>query len=181
MSTRCLLRFTKEGTNRVAQVYRHSDGYPGSVIPTLNHLQRLLQATGAQRDPTYAAADFLFVDKLRSLERTFQTKNNLYEDYPKTVPDVLTVEAWKNCSSTPLYFLGHGVEDPRAGIHGDEEYLYQVELPEGYRGDWRVKIAGREQFPRWGEEEDRRHAFEMAEWRYDGAMEEALSEVQRDE
>lgn len=29
----------------------------------------------------------------------------------------------------PLFLLGHGVENPANGIHGDEEYLYIVELP----------------------------------------------------
>ena len=29
----------------------------------------------------------------------------------------------------PLFLLGHGVEDPADGIHGDEEYLYVMELP----------------------------------------------------
>jgi hypothetical protein len=32
--------------------------------------------------------------------------------------------------SQPLFLLGHGVEDPRAGIHGDKEYLYVVAIPE---------------------------------------------------
>lgn len=176
MSTRCQLRFIDSCTDCVAQVYRHSDGYPESVLPTLQHLQRLLRATQAQRDATYAAAQFLFYDKLWTLERTLQSDDSLYEGYPDTVADVLTVESWRDCNKTPSYLLGHGVEDPSCGIHGDEEFLYVVELPEKRHGDWRLKVAGRKYFPRW-DSEDTDHAFEVAEWGYDGPLDGALTEV----
>ena len=37
--------------------------------------------------------------------------------------------AYRNTSINPLFLLGHGVEDPADGVHGDKEYLYVVEIP----------------------------------------------------
>ena len=62
MSTRSQLRFVQrveqsdksDGTvDRVAQVYRHSDGYPRSVLRDLTQLKELLDATRAERGPAY--------------------------------------------------------------------------------------------------------------------------------
>ena len=51
----------------------------------------------------------------------------------------------------PLFLLGHGVENPADGIHGDEEYLYVVELPTTNPFDepaeWTVKVSGHSAFP----------------------------------
>lgn len=180
MSTRCQLRFTAPDSDRVAQIYRHSDGYPESVVSNLQHLRGLLQATQTQRDPSYAAAQFLFVDKLWSLERTFRCQDGLYEDFPATVGEVLSVESWRDVQKTPLYFLGHGVEDPRQGIHGDEEFLYVVELPDARSEDWHLKVAGQKHFPRWDSAETT-EAFEQAEWVYEGTLGEALTKVGEEE
>jgi len=71
MSTRSQLRFmqrveqtseTKGDADRVAQVYRHSDGYPASVLQDLVWLKELLDATLADRGPGYTAAAFVFLD-----------------------------------------------------------------------------------------------------------------------
>jgi len=73
MSTRSQLRFVQRGdqddepndSDRVAQVYRRSDGYPTSVLQDLIRLKELLDATHAEREPAYTAAAFVFLDKLR--------------------------------------------------------------------------------------------------------------------
>lgn len=179
MSTRCQLRFTDENTDRVAQIYRHSDGYPEGILPLLEHVQELLHATGTQRDASYAAAQFIFIDKLWHIERTFCCEDGLYNDLPDTVEGVLNPESWEGLSQTPSYLLGHGVEDPSCGIHGDEEYLYVVELPSTNRLedsiDWQVKISEHRGFPRWDEPTE--DAFEVADWRYEGLLGEAITKI----
>jgi hypothetical protein len=180
MSTRCQLRFTDERTDRVAQIYRHSDGYPESVVPLLKHLQELLHATGTQRDGSYAATQFVLIDKLRYIDRTFRCQDGLYSDLPDTIEGVLDPESWEDLNRTPSYLLGHGAEDPSCGIHGDEEYVYTVELPNrrpfDEPSDWKIKISKHCSFPRWdGPTED---AFEMADWQYEGPLADAIAELE---
>jgi hypothetical protein len=77
MSTRSQLRFVQrveqtseiaDSADRVAQVYRHSDGYPGSVLRDLTQLKALIDATRAESGPGYAAATFVFLDKLSTVD-----------------------------------------------------------------------------------------------------------------
>jgi hypothetical protein len=176
MSTRSQLRFTGKRTDRVAQVYRHSDGYPESVVPLLEHLQELLRATGTQRDASYAAAQAILVDSLCYIERTFSCQDGVYSDLPDSIAEVLDPESWEDLRATPSYLLGHGVEDPSCGIHGDEEYLYVVGLqsagPLEDPDDWEIKISEHRGFPRWdGPTED---AFEVADWQFEGTLAKAV-------
>jgi hypothetical protein len=183
MSTRSQLRFTDEGTDRVAQVYRHSDGYPESVVPLLKHLQELLHATGTQEEANYVAAQFIIVDRLRYIQRTFRWKKGLYNDLPDTVEEILSPETWEELDRTPSYLLGHAAEDPSCGIHGDEEYIYVVELPDrrpfDEPSDWQIKISEHCGFPRWdGPTED---AFEVADWQFEGTLSEAIEKWGKDQ
>jgi hypothetical protein len=184
MSTRCHLRFTDRRTDRVAQVYRHSDGYPESVLTLLEHLQELLHATGTQRDASYAAAQFILVDSLWYMERTFRCQDGVYSDLPNSVAEVLEPESWQEMNMTPSYFLGHGVEDPSCGIHGDEEYLYVIELPTRGPFDepagWTVKVSEHCGFPRW-DEDGAEQAFEIAEWQFEGTLEKAIERLGNDD
>lgn len=184
MSTRCQLQFSENGSDRVAQVYRHSDGYPESVLSLLEHLQELLHATGTQRDASYAAAQFIFMDKLWYLERTFRCRDGVYSDLPDTVAGVLEPEDWQEKQVTPSYLLGHGVEDPSRGIHGDEEYLYVVELPARSPFDepseWNLKVSEHCGFPRW-DEDGAEQAFEVADWQFEGTLEQAIAKVGMDD
>ncbi|UHQ98124.1 hypothetical protein HYG81_21330 (plasmid) [Natrinema zhouii] len=177
MSCRCQLRFTEEESEYASQVFRHSYGNPENVLSNLDHLKRLLQVTMAKRTAAYTAAQFVFVDKLWSLEQSFRDKSGSYNESPKSVAEVLKVDSWKECSPTPSYLLGHGVEDPASGIHGDEDFLYVVEVSDTKYLDWRVKIAGRDDFPRDSREETER-AFELADWRFEGTLEEGLAKVE---
>ena len=135
MSTRGQLRFVHQvdqagepsDADRVAQVYRHSDGYPASVLRDLAQLKELLDATRAERGLGYTAATFVFLDKLSTV--------GLYLDGdPDRIIDAaqsanLLAPANMEHLDQPLFLLGHGVENPADGIHGDEEHLYVVELP----------------------------------------------------
>lgn len=76
----------------------------------------------------------------------------------------------------PLFLLGQGVENPADGIHGDEEYLYVVELPTRNPfeepSEWTVKVSGHSAFPRWDDPTD--EAFERASWQFEGLLSEAV-------
>jgi len=185
MSTRSQLRFVERvdqdgepnADGRVARVYRHSDGYPTSVLRDLAQLKDLLDATRAERDPAYTAATFVFLDKLSTI--------NLYldGDPERTIDaaqpaDLLDPTNMEHLDQ-PLFLLGHGIEDPADGIHGDEEYLYVVELPTANPfeepSEWTVKVSGHSAFPRWDGPTD--EAFERTSRRFHGPLDDALTEL----
>lgn len=181
MSTRCQLRFVRaleqgraaDPTEPVAQVYTHSDGYPCGVLNRLHELKQLLEATTSVRGPSYAAAQYVFLDKLASMR--------LYLD-PDRQPD-RRIEAHSPADvcqpnriqhlSQPLFLLGHGIEDPRAGIHGDEEYLYIVGIPPYKIGHiepptWEIAVSKQYGFPRWDVQTG--GAFGEADWQFEGTL-----------
>lgn len=68
MATRALLRFVgtrADATPERAQVYRHADGDPANLVPTLARVEETLDATGTRRGAGYAAAQFVYLDKRR--------------------------------------------------------------------------------------------------------------------
>jgi hypothetical protein len=181
MSTRCQIQFVsnyfQDGEvvkTEKAQVYRHSDGYPESIVPDLDDMYGLLDDTMSGRGASYSAAVFIFLDKLGTFRRLyFET-----EDEDRRL-DSLDPEDWD--LDQLLFLLGHGVEDPAAGIHGDEEFLYRV--VEDVRGsdngrERRIMISN--DFPTW-DDEDTDVAFEKANWRFEGTFEEAFDELFGDE
>jgi len=186
MSTRSQLRFVQRveqpgesdsDAERVAQVYRHSDGYPESVLRDLAQLKDLLDATLAERGPAYTAATFVFLDKLSTIDLYLDgdPERTIDAAQPADLLDPTNMEHLDQ----PLFLLGHGIEDPTDGIHGDEEYLYVVELPTANPFDepaeWIVKVSGHSAFPRWdGPTEE---AFERASWQFHGPLEHALEEL----
>ncbi|QGX93415.1 hypothetical protein EI982_00810 (plasmid) [Haloplanus rallus] len=185
MSTRSQLRFVQRSESpdeqsepdRVAQIYRHSDGYPDSVLRDLVQLKQLLDETRTERGPAYAAAQFMFVDTLSTMALYVDEgrDRSIHADKPSDLLEPANMEHLDQ----PLFLLGHGVENPADGIHGDEEYLYVVELPARSPFDepaeWTVKVSGHSAFPRWdGPTEE---AFERANWQFNGLLEHALEEL----
>lgn len=185
MSTRSHLRFVRrpdadDTTDRVAQVYRHSDGYPESVLRDLARLRDLLQATRTERGPAYTAAAFVFLDKLTTLDLYLDGDPDRTVDAAE--PGDVVDPATMTHLDQPLFLLGHGVEDPRDGIHGDEAYLYVVEVPARSTVDepaeWTVNVSEYGGFPRWDGPTD--EAFERATWQFEGPLDTALAELVAD-
>jgi hypothetical protein len=193
MSTRSQLRFVQrieyetedgetESTRRIAQVYRHSDGYPESVLPSLAQLKALQDETGTERDPAYVAANYIFLNKLQGMGLYVGREGGFGGSL--SGDDVMAALEENDVSGIaaleqPHFLLGYGVEDPESGIHGDEEYLYVVELPTRVTIDspngWTVKVSAHNGFPRWdGPTEE---AFERASWQYEGPLSRALDEL----
>ncbi len=185
MSTRSQLRFIQRSEtageqsepDRIAQIYRHSDGYPDSVLRDLDQLKQLLDETRTERGPAYAAAQFLFLDTLSTMTLYVDEGRDrrIHADQPSDLLDLDNMEHLDQ----PMFLLGHGVENPADGIHGDEEYLYVVELPTRNPfeepSEWTVKVSGHSAFPRWdGPTEE---AFERASWQFHGPLEQALEEI----
>jgi len=79
-----------------------------------------------------------------------------------------------------LVFVSHArLQDPADVIHGDEEYLYVVELPTRNPfeepSEWIVKVSGHSAFPRWdGPTEE---AFDQASWQFEGPLSAAVDEL----
>ena len=179
MSTRSQLRFVRLSQTDAtgdAQVYKHSDGYPSAVIHLLMELADLLHATKTLRGPNYAAAQFLFVDTCSVMPLYLPTDDGPKE--PRTMDarsarDAVDPSRMRDLDQ-PLFLLGHAVEDPATGIHGDEEFLYEVEVPEGPSADpdeWTIRVSAHCGFPRWGGPTGA--AFERATWQFEGSLPEA--------
>lgn len=112
MSTRATVHFTfgqQAGAHSEAIIYRHSDGYPESMLPDLEGFFAAVQAQTADTrftDPSYLAAKYV-VWLAAQFARKLVAVGDTYE-YVQT---------------EPLDFLSVGVvtEDP-----GDIEYRYTV-------------------------------------------------------
>jgi hypothetical protein len=97
MSTRANIHFT-HGNSILANVYKHSDGYPEGMLPVLEKFFRAVEEQASDTrfsDPEYLAAKFVVY---------------LAHEYPSP--------------GEPLAFLGVGVVTRDAG---DGEYIYTVD------------------------------------------------------
>lgn len=182
MSTRSQLRFTDPDGDTVAQVYRHSDGYPDAIIPFLARLRDVLTEHQWVRGPGYAAAQFVFLDKVERMQWSLEESD-----------DPLDPETWGEEGNYNSFLGGHAVENPADGIHGDEEYLYVVEVP-FYRQDesgtgWQVKVSEHGGFPepQWeaingelhGKDFDEGEtSFDYATWDYEGSLDGAVEKYE---
>jgi hypothetical protein len=158
-------------------VYRHSDGYSKSVLRDLAQLKALIDATRAEREPGYTAATFVFLDKLSTIDLYLDGDPERTIDTAQPA-DLLEPDNMEHLDQ-PMFLLGHGIENPADGIHGDEEYLYVVELPTESPFDepaeWTVKVSGHSAFPRWDGPTEA--AFERASWQFHGSLDNALAEL----
>jgi hypothetical protein len=191
MSTRSQLRFIRpdqddaspEKPSGVAQVYKHSDGYPSAVVHLLVELADLLHATDTLRGPTYAAAQFIFLDTCSVMP--LYLPSDAEPDESRTIDaasprDAVDPSQMRELDQ-PLFLLGNAVEDPATGIHGDEEFLYEIEVPPGPSAaleDWSVRVSAHCGFPRWNGQTAL--AFDRATWQFRGSLPDAHLEFVQD-
>lgn len=98
-------------------IYKHSDGYPSEVMPTLKEVMtQFIQERG--NEPDYALAQIMRAfarhDEERKGEKLKQAKRN---------NDDFWIDIYSKVSMT-----GWGLDTV---IHGDIEYLYEVDLEKG--------------------------------------------------
>jgi hypothetical protein len=123
MSTRCNIHFAYVSGPPVANVYRHSDGYPEGVLPDLDKFFAAVEAQTSDTrfsDPSYLAAKFVVWQAGRS------AKLEAYDWRTSTQGEV-----------KPLAFLGVGIMSQDAE---DAEYIYTVIC----RGSGRPEVTYRE-------------------------------------
>jgi hypothetical protein len=188
MSTRSQLRFgrlDRDDATGVAQLYKHSDGYPSAVVHLLVELATVLEETKTLRGPNYAAAQFLFLDTCSVMPLYLPADDDLCDGSRAmdVSPPRETVQPSAMAElDQPLFLLGNAVEDPATGIHGDEEFRYEIEVPEGPSAelaDWTVRVSAHCGFPRW--DGPIAAAFDQATWRFRGPLPEAHVEFVQDE
>ena len=119
-------------------------------------------------------ATFVFLDKLSAVD-LYLDRNPKHAIDTAQPADFLEMANMEHLGQ-PLLLLRQRIKSPADGIHGDEEYLYVVELPTRNPfeepSEWTVKVSGHSAFPRWdGPTED---AFERASWQFHGPLGHAL-------
>ena len=188
MSTRSQRRFIRpdqddaspDDPTGVAQVYKHSDGYPSAVVHLLVELADLLHETETLRGPNYATAQFLFLDTCSVMPLYLPADDDRCAE--SRAMDVSTPRETVQPSAMaeldqPQFLLGNAVEDPATGIHGDEEFLYEIEVPEGPSAalrEWTVRVSAHCGFPRW--DGPTAAAFDQATWQFEGSLPDAHEE-----
>ncbi len=111
MSTRCVINFNY-GSNVIAKVYRHNDGYPEGVLPDLESFFKDVKSQTVDTrfsDPSYLAARFV----VWQADQHVEVGKSMARDYD-----------YYGQPGGMLDFLGVGVvqEDPE-----DIEYAYFVD------------------------------------------------------
>lgn len=112
MSTRCNVVVTDEFGAKI-MFYRHSDGYPSGVAPTLGEFLRLVK-TNRLRDNAEQSAGWLIVLG--------------YEEYSQGDYGNDLAKMRGNTEGTNMSGWKVGAYEPSTGIHGDIEYLYEIDL-----------------------------------------------------
>jgi len=113
MSTRANIHFT-EGNRTVANIYRHSDGYPSGLGADLH---RFLDEVGKLRDNRFQDAEYLAAKYL------------VWQAGEYNVEYIHEGEEWKSVpKSNRLDFLS---VSPCIQDHGDIQYLYKVSCSTG--------------------------------------------------
>lgn len=112
MSTRCNVIISDAYGARI-MFYRHSDGYPSGVAPTLGEFLRLVQ-TNRLRDNAEQSAGWLIVLG--------------YEEYSAGDYGNDLTKMRSNTEGTSMSGWKVGAYEPSVGLHGDIEYLYEIDV-----------------------------------------------------
>jgi hypothetical protein len=188
----------------MAQLYRHHDGYPSSIIPSLARLYKTQYSTGMERGAHYTAANYIFFEKLNSMrfampnmevpridgydrdewddltareqfehinsriKQDFEFENNDPNYIPARFPvELLDHDTHRNAGRA-TYLLSYGVENPADGIHGDEEWIYEINTEMG----WTVKVSSD-----FGRRSDSNvDPWKRATWEFKGPLTDAVEE-----
>lgn len=124
MSTRCNIHFC-EGSTVVANIYRHSDGYPNTEHGVLNDLKKFFKEVQRQTkdtrfsDASYLAAKFV----VWQANENVKGATDCIDRMVKAVPD-LAPGYEKQRPGGNLDFLSLGITNEDAG---DGEYVYTVD------------------------------------------------------
>lgn len=97
--------------------YRHSDGYPEGVLPTLNKFMDWVK-TGKIRDNVSQAAGWLIMVGAQEYDTIYVSLGDRRQKTTLTEPNAEDrMSGWKV-----------GSYEPTTSIHGDIEYLYTLDL-----------------------------------------------------
>lgn len=127
MSTRCQIGFYEKDSDKIRDgqvfVYRHSDGYPESVLKDLKPFLDSFNKYRGLNDTTYATA------------RCVQFLANIHDELIKKLHKDHNI---KNMNDS--LYLGFGIDTE---IHGDIEYFYhvsptKVQVFQPVDGDWKL-------------------------------------------
>jgi len=144
MSTRANI-ILKDGTDKLF-FYRHSDGYPEGVTPTLDILANWIKSGKVRNNIGQSAGWLIIIGALeyQSLPAGLFTAGGM--SYMDDNRDRI-IE--KDLAMAPRDWKV-GAYEPTTGIHGDIEYLYVFDIPTGTyevtkRKDWGKWEASPEQ------------------------------------
>ncbi len=120
MSTRANI-ILKEGKQELF-FYRHSDGYPDGVLPTLNIFMDWLKSDKIRNNLSQGSGWLIILGAIEygSIPKYESTEIELWPGKTEIEPHLETIAApqdWKV-----------GAYEPTAGIHGDIEWLYEINL-----------------------------------------------------
>jgi len=119
MSTRANI-ILKDGSNKL-YFYRHSDGYPKGVMPTLNKFIEWLKSGKIRADIQQGSGWLIVLGAIEYNaipEYKTETVERFGRTYTETVDDsIQDPKDWKV-----------GAYEPTNGLHGDIEYLYTIDL-----------------------------------------------------
>jgi len=185
MSTRSQLRFIQRSetadeqskTDRIAQIYRHSDGYPDSVLRDLVQLKELLDETRTERGPAYAAAQFLFLDTLSTM--TLYVDEGRDRTSTLTTPRISSSRTIWSTSTSRCSCSDTASRTQPTAFTATRSISTSSSCRPGTRSKSRPsgpsRVSGHSAFPRWdGPTEE---AFERASWQFHGPLEQALEEI----
>ncbi len=143
MSTRCQVEFIykwkdENGKTRSEKrtIYRHNDGYPGSMVPDL--LTFIRWNLGRMDDVEYTAANWVFWNKRRDEDCFLNDKRR--KKFEERTHDIRWDDPIVAGDFNHLLKIGIGV-DVNNRYHGDIEYLYKVIVIERFAGSDIISVG----------------------------------------
>jgi len=117
MSTRCNVRI--KDNYETLWFYRHSDGYPSVTVPSLWKILTWLHEARIRNNPEQAAGWLILIgaDEYRDCGKFEKNGNRLPKENVLEPGSPDEISGWK-C----------GAYEPCTGVHGDIEYLYEIDL-----------------------------------------------------